>query len=365
MKIFKITLLLSLALFAACNPKKNANPEPEPASFPVYEIPTTYNFANTNYFGQTVRLDMMSELLTYIKTANNTGTTISATTMRAMFTNQNAPFVAVNLNTSGKQLKDKVYVADQALVESYLDSAALASTGSTAGTNGIAGIVQSTTTPTRKYLCNARGFEFKELVEKNLYGSLVYYQAMKYLDGLNTDDNTTVISGEGTAMEHHADEAFGYFGVPIDFPTNVTGIRSWGNYCNRRSPILNTNKIMMDAFLLCRAAISNKDYVKRDAASKTIKDTWEKVIAATAIGYLNSAKLSLADDAIRNHGLSEAYGCIKALNYRTDKLITNAQLTQVSNYLGDNFYTITISNIDQARDLLSNIYGLDTVKTTL
>jgi hypothetical protein len=366
MKSLTSSLLLCLSLFAACDPKKKTSPEPEPLPPVTYTIPTTYNFTNTNYSGQTARLDMIGELLTYIKTANNTGTTISAAAMRAMFTNQNAPFTSAILNTSGKQLKDKVYLADQAVVESFIDSAALASTITTSGTNGVAGVVQSTTTPTRKYLCNAKGMEFKELVEKNLYGSLVYYQAMKYLDGLNTDDNTIIIAGEGTAMSHHADEAFGYFGVPIDFPVNITGVRAWGSYCNRRNAILTTiNATIMNAFLANRAAISNNDYAKRDENIKLIKDTWEKVIAATAISYLNSAKLSITDDAIRNHALSEAYGCIKALNYRIDKLITNVQLTQVLNHLGDNFYTISITNIDQARDLLSNVYGLDAVKTTL
>jgi len=35
-------------------------------------------------------------------------------------------------------------------------------------------------------------------------------------------DNIIVTPEEGTDMEHHWDEAFGYFGAPIDFSSSVT-----------------------------------------------------------------------------------------------------------------------------------------------
>ncbi len=365
MKTLTTALLLCMTLLFACDPKKKNTPEPDMEVPKTYEVPTQYNFTNLNYSGQTTRLDMMAELANYMKTANTKGTSISAAKMIDLFANTNAAFSVAALNTSGKKLKDKVYTIDQAIIEAYMDSLASISNSSVNGSNGVAGVVVSPNDASKKYLCNANGFEYAQFIDKGMFGSLIYYQAMNYLDNLSSKDNATIVASEGTVMEHNADEAFGYFGVPIDFPTNVTGLRAWGNYCNRRNPILSTNKTIMDAFLLCRAAISNKDYTKRDEAIKTIKDTWEKVIASTAINYLNTSKANITDDAVRNHNLSECYNFVKSLSYRTDKKISNAQINQVLTYLGNNFYTITSANIDQARDLLSTVYGLDAVKTTL
>jgi hypothetical protein len=356
-------LILSFTLFLACDPKKKTSPEPE-GPF-VYGIPNTYNFENTNFSGQITRLDMLGELSSYMKTARTKGVLLSANKLKEMFTNSNSPFAAVALNTSGKNLKDKVYASDQAILESYMDSLAAISGTLNAGSVGVVGIVKSPNDSAKKYLCNAQGVEYSELIDKGMFGSLIYYQAMNYLDNLPTKDNTTIIPGEGTVMEHNTDEAFGYFGVPVDFPSNTTNLRAWGNYCNRRNALLNTNKTIMDAFLLCRAAISNKDYAKRDEAIKLVKDSWEKVIAATVINYLNTAKNNMADDAIRNHNLSECLGFVKSLQYKSDKKISNAQISQVLNFMGNNFYTITVSNINQARDLISAIYGLDSLKNTL
>jgi hypothetical protein len=365
MKHLNLIIVVGLSLFiSSC--KDKTIPQPEPISeTPSYQIPSTYNFANVNYGGQTTRLDMMGELATYMKTANTKGTVISATVMKNMFNNTNSPFTAGVLNTSGKKLQDKVYSAERINIEAYMDSLALISNVITNGSNGVAGVVVSSADASKKYLCSANGVEYAQFIDKGMFGSLIYFQAMSYLENLAVKDNSIVVSGEGTVMEHNADEAFGYFGVPVDFPTNVSGLRSWGNYCNRRDIVLSTNKTIMDAFLLLRAAISNKDYTKRDEAVKTIKDTWEKVIAATFINYMNTAKNNITDDAIRNHNLSEGVAFLKSLSFRSDKKISNAQLTQAIDFLGNNFYTIKSTDIESAKGIVSSVYGLDNVKNNL
>lgn len=336
---------------------------------PQYDVPTTYNFTDVSYSGQTIRLDMMVELLTYIKSANPGGVALDAQKMKDMFANENNQFAGAGLNTSGKQLKDKCFAADVDMYEDYFESAAVASQSGATGSNGVAGIVTSSTDATKKYLQSENGVEYAQVIEKGLMGAILYYQAVgHYLtedevgDGV---DNVTVTAGQGTPMEHHWDEAFGYFGVPVDFPVTTTGSRYWGKYSNEMDGVLGTNTIIMNAFLKGRAAISNKDMETKNEQILIITENWERIAAGTAIHYLNEAKEAISNDAVRNHTLSECLGFLRALQYSPTKKITTAELDQVLAYVGDNFYEVTLTDLDNARNLLSTIYGMDDIKDTL
>jgi len=154
-------------------------------------------------------------------------------------------------------------------------------------------------------------------------------------------------------------------GVTIDFPTKTTGIKYWGSYRNQRNAVLNCNTVLMNAFLKGRAAISNKDYTARDAARTTIRETWEKICVGSAIHYINEAKTNLADDAIRNHVLSECLGFVQSLKYNVTRKITDAEIAQVLGYIGTNLYNVNTTDLNNAMNLLSTIYGLDSIKATL
>jgi len=377
MKPFKylsiLTAVAVLSLSGCRKDTKEPEPEPEPTPTPTptptYTVPTTYDFVNVNYSGQTTRLDMVAEIKTYMNTGNTQGTVLNAQKLKDMYANLNSQFTNTALNTPGKDIKSKVFLADQTLFEAYMDNIATASQSSVSAVNGTAGVIVSNTDATKKYLVDANGVEWTQVIEKGLMGSLMYYQTTAvYLDASKTGnsvDNSTVVAGQGTNMEHGWDEAFGYFGVPLTFPTTTTGVRFWGKYCNDRNTILASNATIMNAFIKGRAAISNKDYTKRDEQVVVIRDNWEKVIAATIISYVNSTKLKITDDAIRNHNLSEIKGFIINLKCNPTKKITSSDITQLETLLGTNFYSITISNLDQIKDLLSTIYGLDSVKNNL
>jgi len=328
-----------------------------------YTVPVTYNFENVDYSGQLTRIAMLDAIIKYLETGSILGTVLDAAKIKNMYANSGSPFGVADLNTSGKQLKDKTFTTDQTLMESYFDSIALASQSKTVGSNGIAGVVTSSTG--KQYLCSGNGIDYAELTEKGIMGAVFYYQAVSYyLENIATKDNTTVTQGKGTEMEHNWDEAFGYFSVPKDFPTN-NNVGYWGKYCNTNDAVLGINKTMMDALIKGRAAITNKDNATRDEAKKVVSETWEKVVAATAIHYINRAKANFADDALRNHTLSETLGFIQSLNYNLNKKISAAQITEVKGYIGDNLYNVTTANLDKARDVLSTIYGFDAVKTIL
>ncbi|MES2765405.1 MAG: DUF4856 domain-containing protein [Bacteroidota bacterium] len=353
---FLSVLALSATVFlASC--------EEDPIQPVTPQIPTTYNFENVSYAGQSERLKMLDMIIEYTEAAR-AGTELDATKLKNMFGNIPGGFDT----TFTRQLKDKTFGTEVEKIEALFDRIALASKSKTVGSNGVAGVVTSPD-GTRKYLMDENGMDLAELIEKSIMGATFYYQAMGvYLEEGKTGDNvdnTTVKAGEGTPMQHGWDEAFGYFGVPKDFPTNVTGVMFWGNYTNRRNAVLANSKTIMDAFLKGRHAINNKDMATKKAAIATIRSEWEKVAVASAISYINLAQKNLTNDATRNHVLSEAIGFISALKYNPAKKITEAQMLEVLGNIGTNLYNVTPAKLDLARNRLSEIYGLNAVKDAL
>jgi len=333
-----------------------------------YTIPTTYNFDNVSYTGQTQRLDMLGELTTYMKTANTLGTQVTEQTLLNMFRNENSPFSTDELNTTTKQIASKTFADDLAMFEGWMAEMAASSQATEAGSNGVAGVVTSND-GAKSYLNSANGFEYVQLIEKGLMGALIFYQIAEVYtrEGKIGDavDNTTVTEGKGTDMEHHWDEAFGYFGATTDFPANTNGIRYWAKYSNDRDALINCNQAIMDAFLKGRAAISNNDDVAKWEAAIEVRSQIERVAAATAIHYINEAVNNFNDDALRNHTLSEAYAFTGAIKYNSDRELSIDAIGLVQNALGSNFYESDLISLSEARDLLSSTYGFDAVKLEL
>nr|MCU0431192.1 hypothetical protein [Cytophagaceae bacterium] len=89
----------------------------------------------------------------------------------------------------------------------------------------------------------------------------------------------------------------------------------------------------------------------------------------TAIHYLNDAYANASDDALRNHELSEAVAFIEGLKYNPTKVISDNSLSTILNLFKSggeyDFYNISLTNIQSARDQLSEIYGLNSVKNNL
>src|SRR5690606_10381735 len=113
---------------------------------------------------------------------------------------------------------------------------------------------------------------------------------VNYLGTVGDDDNDNFVTGKNyTEMQHHWDEAYGYFTSAIDYPANGTD-RFWGKYTYAREGVLGSATTISEAFRKGRAAIDNKDYDTRDAQIAIIRNEMEKVCAGTAISYLNKAK---------------------------------------------------------------------------
>ena len=355
---------------------------------PSYTAPTTYTFTDddgnntVSYGGQTIRLEMMAEMTTYMKTANTAGTSVSAATLKDMYANDNYTWTdapGLGMTGSSKQLKSKTAEGDagiQAMFEVYMDSIGAISATTTSGVEngapGTAGVYPNDGVK-GPYLMSANGVEYTQLIEKGLMCAVFMNQmTVNYLGGLSTDDNSAASDPSAgkyyTEMEHHWDEAYGYFTSAVDYPTSGTD-RFWGKYANSRESLLSTATKIGDAFRLGRAAISNDDYTVRDAQVAIIRNEMEKVCAGTAIHYLNDAKANIGDVTARNHFVSEAVAFLEGLKYGYNAIsgtgMSSAQVDVALAFIGDDYNNVTLANLQSAIDEIANNTGLSSVAANL
>jgi hypothetical protein len=333
---------------------------------PSYTVPSTYVFTDANdsstvsYSGQTDRLNQLGQMTDLM----GTGTTaaVSAQDLKDMYANVgdngNGNFTFV----STKQLKNKTFAADQALFEGWMDDFAAASQdfGTTAA-DGQAGIV---TSGSSTYLVDANGVEHKQLIEKGLMGAVFFYQALNVYFGpgkMDVDNTTAVDPVNGkyyTAMEHHWDEAFGYFGVDIDFPTNIPS-SFWGKYCNKQDVTLNCNSDMMTQFLTGRAAITGNVLTDRNAAISAIRTEWEEISAYQAITYTDDCIGYFGSDQAKFlHALSEAYAFAWNLRYAPTETrrMTTPEHDALMALFPTNFWSTTVADLNAIKAAIQAKY---------
>lgn len=328
-----------------------------------YTIPSTYSFVNAqgnstvDFSGQTDRLNQLREMIAYAETGLNTS--LDAQVLRDMFNNANGNANGAFSFTSSRQLQNKCFSLDTALIISYFDALAAASTDfSQTASNGQAGTL---TSGTSTYLFAANGFEYTEMIEKAMMGAVLKYQALNiYFGSTNMSaDNTTLVAGQNyTNLEHYWDEAFGYFGVPTDFPTTAA-TDFWGKYCNSQDANLGSNALMMNNFLKGRAAIANQYESDKDAAIQTIRETWEAIAAYQAMRYLDLAVQNFGTDQAKSlHVLSEAYGFIYTLRFAPleTRNMTTSQGDDLLASFGSNLWNLTLNDIQTIKATLDATY---------
>lgn len=335
-------------------------------------LPETYDFENVDHSGQDQRLDMLSEIASYVKSSNN-GDPIDANRVFNMLTNTGYTWSNPELAGATKQIADKMDSDGGQAIGGWINELETISQAPATGSNGTAGLVQSNS-GTKQYLFNENGYELGQLIEKGSMGALAYYQATSvYLSDAKMDvDNETVEPGKGTAMQHHWDEAFGYWGVPSNFGSagftydnTAEYHRFWAKYTNAVNGTLNVNSKLMNAFIRGREAITTRDYTSRDQAIAEVRDTWELVSAAMAIHYLNGAKADIADDALRNHQLSEAMGFIWSLQFNPTQKISDVEVQDILTNHFSNLYEVSVADLNAVKDQLAAAYNLTEVKDQL
>lgn len=382
MKIhFTIAFSAILVLISSCNKKgctdetannysSEAKKDDGSCTYTTLDIPSTYSFTDeagnstVNYSGQVDRLNQLEEFMTYLKSGNST--ILDGSIINDMFANTNGDGNGNFSFTSTKQLKDKCFASDVALYESYF--ALIASASENFATPASSGQAGTLTSGSSVYLVDTNGMEYAQIIEKGLMGAIFMNQATDVYFGdskMNVDNSIAVDPANGkyyTEMEHHWDEAFGYFGASIDFPSNLSELRFWSKYCDQQDAALGCNSIMMNAFLKGRAAISQKaDLDIRNDEILLIRKTWERIIASQAVTYLESAKTHFGvDNAKFMHALSETYGFILCLKYvpLDTRVITYPQIeTLLTTTIGADFWAVSLADLNVAIANLNDIYG--------
>lgn len=337
-----------------------------------YSVPNSYNFINASYSGQTSRVDMLKELTAYMKTADDS-TPLDAQQMKNMFANTgytwtSTPFASTQPT---KQLKNKAASGEAAKIEAWMDKLATITSSLGTGSNGTAGLVTSNS-GAKKYIFDENGFEPIQLIDKGIMGVVFYYQGTSVylsdskLGGANNDEN--VVGKDYTEMQHYWDESFGYGSFPTDLTGDNIGAKNtagelayYSKYLKKASDagLKTVDALMKDGFIKGRAAIDNQNIADRDAAIAIVRKEWEMINVAAGLHYLNAAISNIGDDALRMHELSEANAFINALKFNESKTMSIAQIDAVIAALGTNYYTISATEINNAKTLLATAYGVD------
>ena len=242
--------------------------------------------------------------------------------------------------------------------------------------NGIAGMI---ITGDKKRHVSYNGLEYAEILEKSLYGALLYDQMVDdYLSdsqsGVDNEEGNNILSAEdyelyGTERQHKFDEAFGYFGAEAaSYPNQANSSNGDGiflanytfDFSDETEAMYGVNlaKATMNAFIVGRSVLKagqGNDFSQENineelfnAARADIKLYVEAGMAASAIHYLNEA-ITDESEAEKLHHLSEALGFIYAMSFNSDGRITPEESHNALTALG---WSTTDSS-------LNGIYGIN------
>ena len=295
----------------------------------LIDTPTSYSFASrfnegessVSYSGQVVRNLLINDIKIQMSTDAGSG---NPATLVSMMANDNADQAILSSAGSMTTVQTKYHDISTSHLNDRLtavESYTIPGYDANAGTL-VSGWVQELAASGKT---RATGLRLDQITQKTLWGAVSYWQGTsKYMSKIPTDDNT-VASGDGaayTAMEHHWDESFGYFGAALDYNTGYTddsrkngpNVDSNGDgsidfkseynvgwaitaakrdLCSACDTDLDFTKTIFDAYLEGRTLITNQAdladiLVQRDI----VMNTWEKVVAAVSIHYVND----VADD---------------------------------------------------------------------
>ena len=324
MKLNKKTtfLLIMLSLFIYTGCEDDHDHEEENKVVKIQE-PTTYTFnsrftegANSvSYSGQVVRNLLINDIKTQMGTDAGKKNPATLLSMMANDDANRAILSASGLTTvqtkyhdiSTSHLNDRLTAVASYTIPGY---------DANAGTL-VNGWVQEAVANGKT---RASGIRLDQMTQKTLWGAISYWQATsKYMSKIPTDDNSVAVEGKSyTAMEHHWDESFGYFGAALDYNTGYTDDNDrksspyfdsnsdgkidfkteynvgWAvtaakrDLCTGCDAGLDFTKTIFDAYIKGRTMIVNQEPLAQILEQRDlIMATWEKVVAAVTIHYIN------------------------------------------------------------------------------
>ena len=377
--------------------------------------PATYQFvsrfnaneSSVDYTGQVVRNVLIKDLKSLAGTAGTT-----AATMLDLYTNNDGNgSTASLLNNTAKTLTNSTASTVQTTWADFGNSSNLSGK---VPSDDMIGFGQNPDAQLREWfsdvednvndLHTAGGLELNQAVGKGLMGLICYYRATSdYLETtkLSGADNSEAAVKNGvtktyTNMEHYWDEAFGYFGASRDLTSNsaytdenlsnkyvasdadgdgsidyldennfdwVYYAGKWDNKCSACTQDNDFSGTIFNAFKLGRALISAEAPLAQIMEQRDIiVNTWEKLVAASVIGYVNSVqgKMSSGDDI--KHAWSELRAFAMGLQYNVHSTV---DYTTTVNSLGitppvEADYTTYSATLDDVKTFLQSSLGFAT-----
>ena len=175
--------------------------------------------SSVSYSGQVVRNLLVNDIKTQIGTDAGSG---DATTLLSMMANDD-PNRMILTSTTPSSMQTKYHDISSSHLNDRLDAVSdyiLPGYEMNAG-DAISAWVTDAVTNGKT---NADGIRLDQMVQKTLWGAVAYWQGTsKYMSKIPNDDNTMSDDGDPyTAMEHHWDESFGYFGAARDYNTGYS-----------------------------------------------------------------------------------------------------------------------------------------------
>lgn len=336
--------------------------------------------SSVSYSGQVVRNLLVNDIKSLIASNVGGGNTATINSMMANDDPNLAIYTGSGLNTvqtkyhdiSTSQLNDRL-----AAVTSYTDPGY--------GANA-QDMITGWVAESEGYSVRPGGLDLGQMTQKVMWGAIAYWQGTsKYMSKIPNDDNTMSDDGDPyTAMEHHWDESFGYFGAARDYNTgysddtdrktdpyndsNGDGLidfkteynMGWAVTAAKRDLVdgvsvdYDFTKTIFDAYLEGRTLIYNQAPLNEILVQRDIiLNTWEKVVAAVSIHYINDtmsdleALISAGDSNLAWDNLPESGDGYKynihwaemrayahGLIYNDFKLISDADIATVLGYMG-------------------------------
>ena len=383
-KVLLLVSALFLVLFVACEDDDATTDDTTPTPTAL-QTPTEYVFdsrftegeSSVSYSGQVVRQLLVNDIKTQCGTDAGSG---NPATLLSMMANDNADqaiLAADGLTTvqtkyhdiSTSHLNDRLEAVSDYILPGYDANAGTLVNGwlNELAANG----------KTR-----ANGLRLDQMIQKTLWGAVAYWQGTtKYMDKIPTDDNTMSDDGDPyTAMEHHWDESFGYFGAARDYNTGYSDDddRKTGPYhdsngdgsidfksefnsgwavtaakrdlCSGCDVNHDFTKTIFDSYLEGRTLIYNQAPLEEILVQRDIiLNEWEKVVAAVSIHYVNDVAADIAaiisagdttavpmSDATANYEnhWGEMRGYTHGLMYNDFKVIPEVNLNRILGVMG-------------------------------
>ena len=375
----------------------------------TFEVPSSYDITGAlapgSYGGQIRRIAQLQEIIDSTKNEPifwDIANAMEVGGLPDVFSNA----AAQNTATSSSDLRSKIdelnYDAgDTTVADDFAELAEKLVNSSQANftvtaNNGTAGMI--TTGTTRRHV-DVNGLELAQVLEKGLYGALLYDQMVDdYLrptqagaenESGNNQSTVSNYGTNGTDRQHRWDEAFGYLGADAATYPNPNNTSNGdgafiANYLFDFSDEadvafgVNLAQKTMDAFIIGRSALKagegfgpGDESVNEaifDAARADVKLYVEAGLAAAAFHYLNAAIADITDED-KLHHLSEALGFIYALGFNTEGRMTADESHQTLIALGwssndaslegiydINLWEVSDAQMEMAKDILDESF---------